>query len=126
MALGAGLVSPASVNARDRNQDDGDDRRGDGRPNPIPGTIAPFAPFAIRIHHLPPTAGQPLANINEPSQITDFRGFVGVTRILGGGTGTNTMTGQTQPLAFQADMGFNQGTFVGTDGRRHLGTFAFV
>jgi hypothetical protein len=64
--------------------------------------------------------------MNEPSQITDFSGFVGVTRIIGGGTGINTDTGETQALGFQADMGFNQGRFIGTDGRHHEGSFAFV
>jgi hypothetical protein len=118
--VGAALLNPESAGAGD------DEDRKSGSPNPIPATIAPFAPFAIRIHHLPPIAGQPLASITEPSQITDFSGFVGVTRILGGGTGINTDTGETQPLAFQADMGFNQGRFIGTDGRHHEGTFAFV
>jgi hypothetical protein len=122
--VGATLLCPEPARAGD------DDRRGEhaksGSPNPIPATIAPFAPFAIRIHHLPPIPGQPLVDMNEPSQITDFSGFVGVTRILGGGIGINTETGETQPLAFQADMGFHQGRFIGTDGRRHEGTSAFV
>jgi hypothetical protein len=121
---GVTLLSPESARA-------GDDERRDehgksGMPNPIPVTIAPFAPFAILIHHLPPRPGQPLADMNEPSQITDFSGFVGVTRILGGGIGINTETGETRPLAFQADMGFHQGRFIGTDGRLHEGTSAFV
>jgi hypothetical protein len=121
---GAGFLGPGSAYARD---DDDRDRHGQGaNPNAIPGGVAPFAPFAIRIHHLPPTPGIPVANINEPSQITDFSGFVGLTRIRGGGTGVNTQSGQTQALAFQADMGFNQGKFIGTDGRHHEGTFAFV
>lgn len=119
--LGAGLLGPKVLLARD---DDDNGHR--GRPNAIPGGIAPFAPFAIFIHHVPPTPGMPVADINEPSQITDFSGFVGITRIRGGGTGINTDTGDTQDLAFQADMGFNQGTFIGTDGRHHEGTFAFV
>jgi hypothetical protein len=95
-------------------------------PNPIPNGIAPLAPFGIFIHHFPVTPGAPLANINDPSNITDFRGFVGVTRIRGGGVGTDTVTGAMTNLAFQADMGFNQGHFVGTDGRQHEGSFAFV
>ncbi|HEV3063483.1 MAG TPA: hypothetical protein VGY48_34895 [Vicinamibacterales bacterium] len=119
--VGAGLLRPASVHARDD-----EDKGQRANPNPIPEGVAPFAPFAIRIRHLPPTPGTPLANISEPSQITDFDGFVGLTRIRGGGTGFDTQTGRTQALAFQADMGFNQGKFVGTDGRRHEGTFAFV
>jgi hypothetical protein len=35
-------------------------------------------------------------------------------------------TGALTHLSFQADMGFSQGRFVGTDGRQHHGTFAFV
>ncbi len=95
-------------------------------PNPIPEGVAPFAPFGILIHHMPPTPGIPLVNINEPSQINDFRGFVGITRIRGGGIGTDTASGVTTDLAFSADMGFNQGQFIGADGRRHAGTFAFI
>jgi hypothetical protein len=98
----------------------------DIHPNPIPGGIAPFSPFGVFIHHKPPTPGIPLADINEPSQITDFRGFVGNTRIRGGGLGTNTVSGATIDLAFSADMGFSQGQFIGTDARRHIGTFVFV
>jgi hypothetical protein len=123
-AVGAAIVNPESARASDGEHRDA--HRRSGSPNPIPATIAPFAPFAIPIHHLPPTPGQPLASMNEPSQITDFSGFVGVTRIIGGGTGINTDTGETQALGFQADMGFNQGRFIGTDGRHHEGSFAFV
>jgi hypothetical protein len=90
------------------------------------GGGAPFAPFGIFVHHNPLNAALPLASPNDPSQITDFNGFVGLTHIRGVGTGTNTMTGATQSLAYQADMGFSQGEFIGTDGRHHHGTFAFV
>jgi hypothetical protein len=94
--------------------------------NPIPGGVVPFKPFGVPVHHNPLNPAVALANINDPSQITDFNGFVGLTHIRGGGTGTNTATGATTPLAFQADMGFGQGTFIGTDGRNHVGTLAFV
>jgi hypothetical protein len=40
--------------------------------------------------------------------------------------GTNTNTGETVSLAYQADMGFSQGRFITTDGSQHEGTFAFV
>ncbi len=122
--LGTGLLGPDLLLARD-DDDHGHHAEG-GRPNAIPRGFGPFAPFGIFIHHLRPLPGVPLTDINEPSHITDFNGFVGLTRIRGGGIGTNTETGETQDLAFQADMGFNQGTFIGTDGRRHEGTFAFV
>jgi hypothetical protein len=122
--LGTGLLGPGLLGARV--DDDHGDRTKEGRPNAVPGGVAPFAPFGIFIRHRPPTPGGPLTDISEPSQITDFSGFVGLTRIRGGGIGTNTETGETQDLAFQADMGFNQGTFIGTDDRRHEGTFGFV
>ena len=102
------------------------EREEESRPKPIPGGSGPFAPFGIFIHHFSPTVGLPLAVINEPSQITDFNGFVGNMRIRGGGVGTDTTTGATMDLAFQADIGFNQGRFVGADGRERTGTFGFV
>jgi len=121
--LGAGLLSPKSaqaVNGALLFTIEG------ARPNPIPGGIAPFTPFGVFIHHNPLNPTIALANLSDPSQITDFNGFVGLTHIRGGGTGTNTLTGATTPLAFQADMGFSQGEYVGTDGHQHQGTFAFV
>jgi hypothetical protein len=95
-------------------------------PNPIPGGVVGLKPFGIFIHHNPLNPATPLANINDPSQITDFDGLVGLTHIRGGGIGTNTQTGATMTLAYQADMGFSQGMFIGTNGRKRRGTFAFV
>lgn len=92
-------------------------------PNPIPGGVAPFAPYGIFIHHNPLRTS--LASIGDPSQITDFDGLVGQTHIPGGGTGSDAAGAMTR-LAFQADMGFSQGRFVGTDGQQHRGTFVFV
>jgi hypothetical protein len=120
--LGAGIVTPKPMFAE--NEENGPDRG--GRPNPIPGGVAPFAPFGIFIHHNGLNPALPLSSLNDPSPITDFNGYVGLTQIRGGGTGTNTATGTTMPLAFQAAMGFNQGEFIGTDGRHHQGTFVFV
>ena len=117
MVLSPGLLRPKSAYADDDNG---------GQPNPIPGGVAPFAPFGIFIHHNPLNPANPLSSLNDPSQITDFNGFVGLTHIRGGGTGINTATGATTVLAFQADMGFSQGEFVGTDGHHHEGTFGFV
>lgn len=118
--LGAGLLRPRPAHGHD------DVREGAEGFNPIRGGVAPFAPFGIFIHHNPLNPAISLGDINDPSQIRDFDGFVGLTHIRGGGTGMNTGTGVTMPLAFQADMGFSQGTFIGTDGRRHEETFAFV
>jgi hypothetical protein len=122
-ALGAGLFRPKLAYADDG---DGDNERAACvGPNPIPGGVTGLKPFGIFIHHNPLHASTPLANISDPSQITDFDGFVGLTHIVGGGTGTDA-TGHKTPLAFQADMGFSQGKFIGTDGQQHRGTFAFV
>lgn len=116
-ALGAGLLRSKLVYASD---DDGNQELACGvNPNPIPGGVAPFAPLGTLIHHNP--LKKPLSGINDPSQITDFDGFVGLTHIRGGGSGTGGLR-----LAFQADMGFSRGKFIGTDGRQHHGTFAFV
>jgi hypothetical protein len=123
-AVGAGLFHSKLVYAND---DDGDsERAGCVGPNPIPGGVTGLKPFGIFIHHNPLSPLTSLPDISDPSQITDFDGFVGLTHIRGGGTGTDTATGATTRLAFQADMGFSQGKFIGTDGRTHEGTFAFV
>jgi len=121
--LGASLLPPKLVFA-DNGEDDSE-HFGCVGPNPIPGGVTALKPFGIFVHHNPLNAATPLADINDPSQITDFDGFVGLTHIRGGGTGTDA-TGATMRLAFQADMGFSQGKFIGTDGRKHEGTFAFV
>ena len=120
---GASLLTPRLVVA-----DEGEDSENAACAiaNPIPGGVTPFKPFGVVVHHNPLNPANPLAKLNDPSQITDFDGFVGLTHIRGGGTGTNTNTGATTPLAFQADMGFSQGKFVGIDGRSHKRTLAFV
>lgn len=90
------------------------------QPKPIPGGVSPFGIF---IHHFPvlPT-GTPLQSLSDPSQITDFKGFVGLNRIRGVGRGS----GFADPLAFQADMGFMKGVFIGEDGNQHHGDFGFI
>ena len=121
-AMGASLLHPTSAYAW--HDDDNKPCRGPII-NPIPGGVAPFKQLGVFIHHNPLNPAVAVANINDPSQITDFDGLVGLTHIRGGGTGTDTTTGVTTPLAYQADMGFSQGKFIGTDGRQHKGTFAF-
>jgi hypothetical protein len=122
--LGGGLLKSKLVYAS-VDQDDSDPAACVG-PNPIPGGSTALAPYGIFVHHNPLKPATPLANIADPSAITDFDGFVGGSHILGGGTGTDTTTGATMRLAFKADMGFSQGRFIGTDGHTHQGTFAFV
>jgi hypothetical protein len=122
--VGVGLLRPKPAFAG--NDDDRAEQSRCALANPIPGGVTPFKPFGVVVHHNPLNPANPLADINDPSQITDFDGFVGLTHIRGGGTGMNTDTGSTMTLAFQADMGFSKGKFIGVDGRRHEGTFAFV
>lgn len=108
--LGAGLWFPPQAWARHHVP-----------PQPLPGGITlTIGGEDFFIHHYPPASG------NEPSQITDLNGHVGLTRILGTGVGRDTDTGEEVDLVFQADMGFMQGEYVGEDGRRHEGTFGFI
>jgi hypothetical protein len=91
----------------------------DAQPRPIPGGVSPFG---VMIHHFPsPPAGTPLVDHPEPSQITDFNGFVGLNRIRGGGSGTGFPS-----LAYQADMGFMVGEYVAMDGKHYHGAFGFI
>ena len=114
-AVAAGLQAPAALAAR-------------GSlptvfPRPIPGGVSPLGIF---VHHFPPVPLLGPGPINEPSQITDFNGLVGVCRVTGSGTGTDTSTGMTRRLNYQVDNGFMRGLYVGEDGLEHHGTFAFV
>ena len=124
--VGAGLVRPKPIYADNKDKQHDHEQLGCALVNPIPGGVIPFKPFGVVVHHNPLNPATPFANISDPSQITDFDGVVGLTHIRGGGTGTNTSTGATTPLAFQADMGFAQGKFIGADGLPHHGTLAFV
>jgi hypothetical protein len=127
--VAAGVVVGSSLlRPKDAFADGNDEHAVCAVTNPIPGGVTPFKPFGVVVHHNPLNVANRLAvaNISDPSQITDFDGFVGLTHIRGGGTGTNTVTGASAILGFQADMGFSQGKFVGADGRQHEGTFAFV
>jgi hypothetical protein len=87
-------------------------------PKPIPGGFTP--PFTSRfIHHFLPGRGK------EPSQITDFKGFVALAKVSGSGTGTDKKTGATSRLLFEIDNRFMKGTYVGMDGQQYTGTYGF-
>ena len=96
-------------------------------PRPIPGgvTVGPpaISPPPVFIHHFPFAAA--VIPFHDPSQITDFKGFVANCRVTGQGTGTDA-SGRRTRLAYQVDNGFMQGRYVGLDGRRHDGTFGFT
>src|SRR6266403_3976883 len=114
LGLGSGLCIPERVQAAPGKKED-DGKAKNVLPKPIPGGVSPLGIF---IHHFPvvPT-GTPLQSLTEPSQIMDFKGLVGLDRIRGAGSGKGFPS-----LAFQADLGFMQGVFIGQDGKRHHGT----
>jgi hypothetical protein len=86
-------------------------------PTPIPETLFGAAtPFHIQLPGLD----------TELSAITDFNGVLGVAAVSGTGAGTNTNTGASTPLVFDADMRFMQGQYIGMDRQNHEGTFVFV
>jgi hypothetical protein len=120
LGLSSGLLVPGLVQAALNPGGGGGGDDNNALPKPIPGGAKPFG---ILVHHYPlPPPGTPLANLTEPSEITDFNGFIGDTSIRGAGTGT----GFAVPLAFRADVGFMMGEYIGEDGRHHHGTFCFI
>jgi len=115
LALTSGLWTPRLGKAEDDS----------ALPKPIPGGAVPLG---FLVHHYPlPTDNRSVTLIDDPSEITDFNGVIGDTRIHGAGTGNGSS------LSFRADMGFMQGEYVGVDGEHHHvdgehhhGTFVFV
>lgn len=103
---------------------------GTSAPKPIPGgldleQLLTGTPGPV-FHVLPPTLYLPDGSTNEPSTITDFNGFIAAADIQGTGTATNTQTGETTRLTFDADMRFMDGVYVGEDGGTRRGTFGFI
>ena len=108
LGLGSGLLTSAAAAA---------DSGGSAvLPRPIPSGF--LTPVGVFIHHHLPGRGI------EASQITDFRGTIGLAQLTG--TGTGTLNGTSRTLTFEMDNRFMQGTYVGVDGRRHQGTFGFI
>ena len=86
-------------------------------PRPIPGgfNLADFGGPDLLLHVFPPAPGFEL------STITDFNGAVGATEIRGLGRDSDGAT-----RAFDVDMRFLQGEFVGEGGRHATATFGFI
>ena len=88
------------------------------QPRPIPGgfdesfNLVPKDPF---IHVLPPAFGI------EPSTITDFHGVIAAGEVRGRARGSDGSR-----YSFDCDRRFMRGEYVGTDGRRRIGSFGFV
>jgi hypothetical protein len=92
-------------------------------PLPIPGGTPIAFPdgFSTLVHHFPSTANNDSLPISEPSEITDFNGFVGLDQTVGSGVDNSGNT-----LSYKVDNGFMSGVYRGEDGRMHHGTFAFL
>ncbi len=90
---------------------------GTGQPKPIPGGITVGG---TTFHLFLPGPGA------EPATITDLNGFSGVAVVDGTWAATGTPTGGVSSGVWEADMRFMKGLFVGTEGQRRQGTFAFI
>jgi hypothetical protein len=116
-ALGATLVGSGTAMADDR-----------PRKQELPWTFAP----------VPVQGGTPGLGVGnayhvfggpgqEPATTGNFKGSVGMAFLNGNVTRTNVKTGEQEYLPFNGtDMRFMTGTFRGTDGKDHQGTFALV
>jgi hypothetical protein len=65
------------------------------------------------------------ANLDE-SSIYDFHGTVGVANIEGPGAGVHSGAPLPANAEFGSDNRFMKGVYVGTDGKKHHGTFGFI
>ena len=114
VVLGAGLWIPKLARADDS---------GNLLPTPIPFSrlLAGFGPFHFNfpgpVDSPGPVCGKP--GPYQPSLINDFNGFVGVA--AGSGSATDG-----SGLTFSTDTRFMKGVYVGVDGERHEGAFAFI
>ena len=117
LAMGSSVSSSQLVRAAQMNG---------AMPKPIPGGLDVGGGNIIHLYLPEPGA--------EPSTITDFRGFVGVSHAQGegtvttggGGGGLSTPTATGDRLVYDADMRFMQGRYLGEDGQEHTGTFGFI
>jgi hypothetical protein len=94
-------------------------------PEGLPASVFGDANNKHFLHILPPFGPQNGQYV-EPITITDFKGSVGRCEVTGTGKGTPTKANAEGSYNFDVDMGFMQGVFVGTDGRRHEATYGFV
>ncbi len=121
LVVGSKLITPALAK-----EDEGGEREGCrasglcDNPFPIPHVAANGAHFFFpgKVEGIDADHGR------DPSLITDFDGFIGEADLNLSGTGT--VGGQSKPYKFHTDMRFLKGVFVGVDGRKHRGAFAFI
>jgi len=139
--LGSGLWTPALGDHDEHDDDDRDNGRETEQcpeQQPIPhvnagppagfGAFHFFFPARVDGVHATtdPEPDAAHAAGRDPSTIFDFDGVIGQADLNLTGTGTDTTTGVSAMYGFHTDMRFMRGRFVGTDGRVHHGTFAFI
>jgi hypothetical protein len=106
-------------------------------PDPIPHiNEAVLAGFGVKVHFFfaGPVEGTAAATDptgvhpggRDPSAIYDFKGFIGGADLELTGTGTDLKTGKSAKYTFHTDSRFMSGVFLGTDGQKHRGSFAFI
>ncbi len=133
IALGSGLSIPVLADDEDDRREDRDGDADDAAsPLPIPGgTILPFSTERYHFFFPPGTTSPvivpPTPGAAEPSLITNFRGFIGLSHVKGSGTGINTDTGATSRFFFDTDTRFMKGEYIGMcDHKEHRGAFTFI
>lgn len=90
-------------------------------PTPIPyGTTIPGPSGNVLFHFQFPVAD------TDVSSIFNFKGVVGVADINGPGAGVHDGKALGADSQFGSDNRFMKGVYIGTDGKRHRGTFAFI
>jgi hypothetical protein len=92
-------------------------------PKPIPGGIV-AAGQGWHVNGPGYTIPGDASSLPDQSTITDFNGAVGCTIVRG--TGVGRQGGAVVPLAFDSDMRFMKGRYIGVDGIVHSGTFGFI
>ena len=92
-------------------------------PKPIPGGIV-AAGQGWHVNGPGYTVPGDPSSLPDQSTITDFNGAIGCTIVRG--TGVGRQGPAVAPLAFDSDMRFMKGRYIGEDGIIHTGTFGFI
>jgi hypothetical protein len=98
-------------------------------PRPIPEFLPGSAfdnPDNTHLFHILPPMGPQMGQYIEPITITDFKGKIGRCHLIGTGQGRSRESDRNAKYNFDVDVAFMQGSFVGSDGRKHHGTFGFL
>lgn len=90
-------------------------------PTPIPYGTTVTGPNGPVLFHF-----QGVGPNKDEGSIFNFNGVVGVAEVNGPGAGVHSGEPLAAGAQFGSDNRFMKGVYVGTDGKRHHGTFAFI